>query len=50
MLTFVTSLKTDDTDFLGLGFFLDLDFLDGGGTSAGFGATFGRAGLAAPEM
>ena len=50
ILTFVTSLKTDDTDFLGLGFFLDLDFLDGGGTGAGFGATFGRFELAAPEM
>ena len=50
MLTFVTSLKTEDTDFFGHEFFLDLDFLDGEGTGAGFCATFGRFGLAAPEM
>ena len=50
MLTFVTSSKTEDMDFLGLGFFLPLDFLDGGGTGAGFCTTMGRCGLAAPEM
>ena len=50
MLTFVTSLKTDDTDFFGHEFFMDLDFLDGEGTGAGFSATIGRFGLAAPEM
>ena len=54
MLTFVTSSKTEDTDFLGLGFlhldFLHLDLLDGGGTGAGFCTTLDRCGLAAAEM